>query len=358
MRFATTPVHPTTISHPQGRSLGRHLRVLAALCGLAVSSAYAADAAPTTPLPGQGITVYPVKNPVPEESFQHLIVMRALEKLGYDVKPYKDVDYPTAYMSIAAGDATFIASHWNPLHADFYKNAGGDAKFTRQGSLIENAAQGYLIDKKTADQYHITNMGQLQDSKIAALFDSDGDGKADLAGCTPGWGCEAVVEHQLDAYKLRATVTHHQGNYAAMMADTITRFKAGEPVLYYTWTPYWVSSELKPGQDVVWLEVPFSALPGEQKGLDTTLPNGKNYGFVVNKQQIVANKAWTAANPAAATLFANMQIPLADINAQNYQMSQGEKTEADIERHVDHWIRAHQATFDGWIAQALAAAKQ
>ena len=220
----TPSIHPT-ISHPGGRKLGQVCKTLAISCGLAFmaytgstlgSHAYAADA-----LPGKGITVKPVKNPVPEENFQHLLVMRALEQLGYTVQPYKDVDYPTAYMSIAAGDATFIASHWNPLHADFYKNAGGDAKFYRQGEYISNAAQGYLIDKKTADHYNITNIAQLQDPKLAALFDTDGDGKADLAGCTPGWGCEAVVEHHLDAYTLRPTITHQQGNYAALIADTL-----------------------------------------------------------------------------------------------------------------------------------------
>ncbi len=49
----------------------------------------------------------------------------------------------------------------------------------------------------------------------------------------------------------------------------------GDPILYYTWTPYWVSGVLVPGKDVVWLEVPFSSLPGERKDIDTTLKNGK-----------------------------------------------------------------------------------
>ena len=165
-----------------------------------------------------------------------------------------------------------------------------------------------------------------------------------------------MIKHHLIAYGLGATVTHNQGSYAALMADTITRYKAGKPVLYYTWTPYWVSNELKPGTDVVWLQVPFSSLPGEQKGLNTQLPNGKNYGFVVNNQHIVANQAWAKANPAAAKLFAVMHLPVADINAQNHLMSQGQNKPADIERHVNGWIKAHQATFDGWLAQARAAA--
>lgn len=329
------------------------LRQLLAAAGLALLglSAQAAD------LPGKGIAVQPLKSSIAEETFQTLLVMKALQKLGYEVQPIKEVEYPTAHIAIANGDATFMADHWNPLHADYYKNAGGDARLYRQGVYSGNAAQGYLIDKKTADKYQIGNIAQLKDPKIARLFDSSGDDKADLTGCTPGWGCEVMIEHQLDAYGLRPTVTHQQGSYSALIADTIARFKAGKPVLYYTWTPYWVSNVLRPGKDVVWLEVPFSSLPGAQKAQDTQLPNGKNYGFVVNQQQIVANKAWAEQNPAAARLFEVMRLPVADINAQNHLMSRGQDKSADIERHVNGWISAHQKAFDGWIAQALAAAR-
>jgi len=335
----------------------RALRAGLATALASVTLAFAGGSALAADQPGKGVTVQPLKSSIAEETFQTLLVMRALEKLGYDVKPIKEVEYPTAHVAIANGDATFLADHWNPLHADYYKNAGGAAKLYREGVFSGNAAQGYLIDKKTADQYQITNLEQLKKPEIAKLFDTNGDGKADLTGCNPGWGCEAVIEHQLDAYGLRPTVTHNQGSYSALIADTITRYREGKPVLYYTWTPYWVSNELKPGRDVVWLEVPFSSLPGEQKGTDTKLPNGKNYGFVVNNQHILANKAWAEANPAAAKLFAVMQLPVADINAQNHMMSQGQNKPADIERHVDGWIKAHQKTFDGWLAQARAAAQ-
>jgi len=311
--------------------------------------------AATDKLPGKGIKVQPVQSAIAEETFQTLLVSRGLEKLGYDVQPIKEIEAATGHIAISNGDATFLADHWDPLHADFYKNGGGDAKLFRKGTYSGNAAQGYLIDKKTADKYHITNLGQLTDPKLAKLFDATGDGKADLTGCNPGWGCEAVIEHQLTAFKLRDTVTHSQGAYAALMADTITRFKQGQPILYYTWTPYWVSGVLRPGKEVVWLEVPFSSLPGEQSKLDTKLPNGKNYGFTINTQRIVANKTFTDNNPAAAKLFEVMSLPVGDINAQNQRMKNGENTPKDIARHTDAWIKGHQKTFDSWIAQALAA---
>ena len=331
----------------------RHFtRTLIAGSLLALSLAgHAAD------LPGKGVKVQPLQSAIAEETFQTLLVSRALQKLGYDVQPIKEVEPATAHIAIANGDATFLANHWNPLHADFYKNAGGDAKLTRKGTYSANAAQGYLIDKKTADQYKITHIDQLKDPKLAKLFDTNGDGKADLTGCNPGWGCEGVIEHQLTAFKLRDTVTHSQGSYSALMADTLTRFKQGKPILYYTWTPNWVSGVLRPGQEVVWLEVPFSSLPGEQSKLDTKLPNGKNYGFTLNNQHIMANKAFAEKNPAAGKLFEVMVLPIGDINSQNQRMNAGENKQQDVARHTDGWIKAHQKTFDGWIAQAMAAAK-
>ncbi len=307
-------------------------------------------------LPGEGVSVQPLQSSVAEETFQTLIVNRALEALGYDVQPTKEVDYNVGYTSIAQGDATFLAVGWFPLHADKYTMAGGDDKFFLKGHFISGAAQGYLMDKKTAEQYGITNISQLKDPRIAQLFDADGDGKADLTGCNPGWGCEMVIEEQLSAYGLRDTVEHNQGNYAAIIADTISRYKKGEPIVYYTWTPYWVSGVLVPNKDVVWLEVPFSALPGERKNVDTTLSNGKNYGFEMNSMRIVANKAFAEANPAAAKLFEIIKVSINDVSAQNMMMSQGKNSTANIESHVNGWINANQALFDSWITEAKKAA--
>ena len=307
-------------------------------------------------LPGDGITVQPIQSTIAEETFQTLIVNKAMQALGYTVETTKEVSYNVAYTAIAAGDATYLADNWNPLHKDKYAAAGGDEKFYRKGEYVKGAGQGYLIDKKTADKYNITNIAQLKDPEIAKLFDANGDGTADLTGCNPGWGCEAVIEHQLDTFGLRQTVDHNQGNYSAIIADTIARYNKGGSIFYYTWTPYWVSGVMVPGKDVVWLEVPYSALPGERKDVDTTLSNGKNYGFQMNSMHIVANKKFTDANPAAAKLFAIMKLNINDISAENGMMAKGANTLKDINAHADGWIKAHQKQFDAWIETAKKAA--
>lgn len=58
----------------------------------------------------------------------------------------------------------------------------------------------------------------------------------------------------------------------------------------------------------------------------------------------------------AAKLFEVMKVSVADINAQNLRMHNGQKSQADIERHANAWIKAHQKTFDGWVEQARSAA--
>jgi glycine betaine/proline transport system substrate-binding protein len=307
-------------------------------------------------LPGKGVSVQPLKSSIAEETFQTLLVMKALEQLGYDVKPIKEIEYAAGHVAIANGDATFMADHWDPLHSDFFEKAGGDAKIYRKGVYSSGALQGYLIDKKSAEAHNITNIAQFKNPKIAKLFDANGNGKADLTGCTPGWGCEQVIENHLDAYGLRDTVTHNQGSYSAIIADTIARYRQGEPIFYYTWTPYWVSGVLVPGKDVVWLQVPFSSLPGERKDVDTTLPDGSNYGFQANSQRIIANREFAEAHPDAAKLFSLMRVSSNDISAENLRMRDGEDSPKDIERHADAWIKANQKKFDSWIEKAKAAA--
>lgn len=328
-----------------------------ARAALITAMAMATGAALADEQPGEGVEVQPIKSSIAEETFQTQLVMKALEELGYDVNDIKEIEYAAGHVAIANGDATFIAAHWDPLHIDFYEEAGGGDKLYREGIYSSGSIQGYLIDKKTAEAHGITNIEQLKDPEIAKLFDADGDGKADLAGCPPGWGCEKVIEHHMDAYDLRDTVTHNQGSYSAIIADAITRYEDGEPILYYTWTPYWVSGVLVPGKDVTWLQVPFSSLPGEREDVDTSLPDGSNYGFQANDQRIVANKAWAEANPAAAELFAIMQVSNNDISAQNLRMRDGEDSESDIEKHADAWIAANREKFDAWLERARAAAE-
>lgn len=294
-----------------------------------------------------------------EGLFQTEIVNIGLERLGYDVGKVKHMDIPQMHVAVGTGEAEFVAVHWEPLQNTFFEQSGGTDTMTKLGVLVAGAGQGYLIDKATAEAHGITNVEQLKDPEIAKLFDSDGDGKADLAGCPPGWGCERVIEHHMDAYGLRDTVTHNQGQFMAMAADSVARFKAGEPILYYTYTPLWVSQVLRPGEEVVWLEVPFTSLPDmtdeEAANAPTKLEDGRNVGFTMNDIRIIASNDFLEENPSARRFFELVTVPIADVNAENLLIEEGEKEFEDIRRHAEEWVAAHEAEFSAWVEEARAA---
>ncbi|MFD1383881.1 glycine betaine/L-proline ABC transporter substrate-binding protein ProX [Rhodanobacter aciditrophus] len=321
---------------------------IALMAGVLSNSAIAND------MPGKGVEVTPIFPSIAEERFRGEIAIAGLEALGYEVEEPKESEYATMLLAISYGDADFTVHLWDKLHDTFYQKAGGDDTMMKVGSIMPGVLQGYQIDKKTADKYGITSIDDLKKPEIAKLFDSNGDGKADLTGCNPGWGCELIIDHHIDAYDLGDTVTHNRGSYFALMADTIARYQDGKPVLFYTWVPQWISGVLKVNQDVVWLEVPYTDLPNGND-VPTTF-NGKNLGFAVDEVMSVVNRDFGLDNPAAMAFLSNVQISSDDESAQNLLMRNGENSEADIKRHADEWISEHQEQFDSWVEMARKAA--
>lgn len=312
------------------------LTLAAALAATVTLPAHAGD------MPGEGITVSPIKGSPANAWFQHMVVNIGLETLGYEVEDTLEADFPAVHLAVSSGDADYTFNHWKPLHNGFFDKAGGESVMTRVTPAIKGAGQGYFIDKATADTHGITDIGQLTDPSVAALFDGDGDGRANLSGCNPGWGCELAIENHLDDYKLRDSVQHDQGSYFAIMADTITRYNEGGAILYYTWVPNWISDVLVPGTDVVQIGVPSDG--------------AFDPGFAVNDVYIVANNDFLEDNPAAAKFFELVDIPIGAVNAAQVKLRDGENTLEDFRRHAADWIADNQTTFDGWIAQASAAA--
>ena len=92
--------------------------------------------------------------------------------------------------------------------------------------------------------------------------------------------------------------------------------------MFYTWTPNWTVGTLKLGEDVVWIEAPFS----ETKVVNVNATKSKlNMGFGVNDIRPAANVDFLKANPKVEKFLKKASIPLADIAAQNLKMNKVRK---------------------------------
>ena len=290
--------------------------------------------------------------------FQAEVYRLLLERLGYRVEGPVTMGNAEFYAAVAAGEVDLWASGWFPLHDSFIEGEPVEAVGT---TVDDGALQGYFIDAATAESRGITSLADLADPEVAALFDHDGDGRADLVGCDVGWSCALTIDHHLQAYGLSQVVEHVQGDYSPLITETIARYRAGQPVLYYTWTPNWTVGEMVPGRDAVWLEVPFPSLPEDQAsaldrtaiaGIDGCASDPCQTGWPPNDIRVVANSDFLEANPSVRRLLERVVIPLEDISAQNVSMVQRGGDPEDIRRHATEWIEANLGTVAGWIEAA------
>lgn len=298
--------------------------------------------------------------------FQAAIYAQLIEELGYEVNDPAELtrDANTFYPAVAQEEVDLWANGWFPLH-DIYLS-----RELFSGDLISEpiepvgfevragAIQGYLIDKATADANNITSMSDLTDASVAALFDEDGDGQADLHGCNEGWGCHLVIDSHISELDWGPNVEQVSSEYSDLINDVVRpKVESGDPVLFYTWTPNWTIDVLVPGQDVVWLESP--ALE-EDEGLDSVsglagCAGGDpcDLGWPVNDIRAVANTEFLEENPPIRRLLEVVEIPLQDIADQNARMAMDpEYGEAQIRADAAAWIEANRNLVDGWLNTA------
>lgn len=336
--------------------------ILVVLCLLlAASTAWA-----SADKPGEGVKLKPGRATWNTGFFQEALVRRGLEELGYKVSKPKDLANPMFYDSLYRGDLDYWCNGWFPIHnSQMPKNF--KEKGDTYGYVVKSGGlQGYLVSKKYAEQYNIKSLDDFKREDVKKAFDANRDGKADLIACPPGWGCEATIDYHMKTYGLEDSINPVKAQYEAGMASAIGRYKNDEPVFFYTWAPNWTIFKLKPGKDVVWINVPEIKPRDTQKsavdrmtvsGVEGAVSDPVKLGFVVADIRIVANKKTMEENPAAKKFFEVFTLPLGDINAQNTKMNEGEKSAKDIDRHVDEWIANNQDKWNGWLEEARNAAK-
>lgn len=265
---------------------------------------------------------------------QAAIYAALIEELGHEVsdpaaaelRPY------SFYPALAAGQYDLWANGWFPLHNIYLEgeNVTGQAvelPIEPIGwQVAAGATDGLMVDKATADSYGIATMDAV--AANANVFDANGNGKADLFGCNVGWGCESYINDQIANESWGSGVEQISGDYNSLVQGVIDKVNAGEPALFYAWTPNWTNTVLVAGQNAVWVD------------------------SAVNDIRAVANSDFLDDNPDIRRLLEVVAIPLGDIAAQNARMAAGDYSEADITADAEAWIAANRDKVDSWLASA------
>lgn len=310
--------------------------------------------------PGEGVTVQPAVATWTSAIPISWVYVELLKELGYDVRDPVALSNPVAFLAVAEGDAAYFPNSWFPLH-----NAQLPDNFRDQATIFDPVCpacgvQGYLVDKASVEKYDITGISDIvENDDVRAAFDHDGDGKAELYGCPPGWGCHEANNKMIEHFDLGDVLNHVDAGYSANFAEVVSRIDAGESALYYTWGPSAWLTTLVPGEDVMWVNVPGVINDENERasGVSGAATDPIEMGFPPNDIQVSANNGFLEANPAAAELFRQVRIPLGWISETDATMSEKDLKDAEIRPLAREWIEANADQVNEWLDAARAAAE-
>ncbi|MFZ1727478.1 MAG: glycine betaine/L-proline ABC transporter substrate-binding protein ProX [Albidovulum sp.] len=328
--------------------------LLAAALAVVGTSAFAADA----DKPGAGVSIKPAVATWTSAIPVNWVYVELLEELGYDVEKPVPLSNPVAYLAIAEGDADYWSETWIPLHEPQFPANFRDVATIFPAHCSGCGIEGYLVDKASIDKYEITGIEDFKRDDVRAAFDANGDGRADLFGCPPGWGCHENINKMIEKFDLGDYINHVDADYAANFAEALSRIEAGESALYYTWGPSAWVNKLVPGTDVMWVNAPGIVSHEEElaSGISGAVSDPIYMGAVVGDIAVAANTGFLNANPAAAELFRQVRLPFDWINQADATMNSEGLSDEDVRKLSQDWIKENRLLVDGWLDAARAAA--
>ena len=335
-------------------------------------------------LPGEGVSVTMAKADWSTEDPNAYTVKMILEEMGYTVSDPKDTELgpANAFLAMAQGDADFWINSWMPGHQSWLDNELPDGSLVGDHvsvvgeMMMAGGLQGYLITKSFADEYGITSLDDLNNNPDAiAAYDAQdpvpGNGIADIYGCQESYTCDDIIQAQI-AFSGWENIQQTIAGYDAMFAEAAVKADAGEPAIIYTWTPSSYITQMRPGDNALWLTVdeviddsnPLGAEGGESydqrpgvASIDTDKCPGSDggvcqMGWIAADIRAAANNEFLAANPAVEKLLELFQMDVVEVSIMNVEMSDG----ADVQDLAAQWIEDNRDLVDSWIAEAMAAA--
>ncbi|MDH3296561.1 MAG: hypothetical protein OER95_19745, partial [Acidimicrobiia bacterium] len=264
---------------------------------------------------------------------------------------------------------------WLPNHTTFTEVEMADGStvashLTVVGNLLPaGGLEGVTITKSVAQERQITTLGQINDDpELVALFDGDGNGKAEVYGCPDDWTCDDILDEVINLNGW-SNLEQIKTDYDEMINASVEAVDAGEPRLQYTWSPSGYLTRLRPGDNVLWLSIggpenmpdgsitpEFDFNDGEPAALGPACTGEPCWlGWPAADIRVTAASSFLEENPAARVLFEQAQLKVLDVALANVKYDTGETSEEDLARHAQEWIADNREAVDSWLAAARAA---
>lgn len=250
-------------------------------------------------------------------------------------------------MDQGKGDIDVHPDVWLPNQESFTKKYVDEAGTVTLSSNPYEGNQGFCVTKDFGEANNITDIADLGRPDVAALMDSDGNGKGEMWIGAPGWASANVNEVKTRDYGLLDFIEPVRAEESVKTARIKDSIAKGEGYAFYCYKPHavWFMFDVEmlteptfdpakyvmvqPSDDADWYE----------KSMVATKDALKNV-------QIAWSNSLPERSPAIAEFFSNFSVTADDVSALAFEISANGKDPADAAKA---WVEANSDRVDAML---------
>lgn len=196
----------------------------------------------------------------------------------------------------------------------------------------------YMADK-------VSSIDDLRNPEIAAMFDTDGNGKGEYWAGDVSWASTKRWQIKFKSYGLDGLWEPSIISTDTFKAGLEAAYSASKPQLFYYWTP-----------EAIHVKYDLTALeePARFDGCEDVDLDAENWLEVSTFECVIApndiyvsySKSLESRNPAVAKMLSNIQFTGDEINGWIVEMFEKKRDAREV---ADEWIQDNNDTVQSWI---------
>ncbi len=276
-------------------------------------------------------------------------VMKAVIELRLGSKAeIKKAEAAVVMASMDKGDGGLdvYADMWMPNQTEKWNKYIDEA-----GTVDHNAApypgtQAIFVPTYIAEQ-GVRSIDDLKKPEVAAMFDSDGNGKGEYWPGAPGWNSTNRWAIKFKSYGLDDLWEAVPVDDAIFKSQLDGAYRKKDAILFYYWTPEWIHA----AYDITPIEE-----PARYEGCEEVYQTADREDWLeASKFDCVSNDAevWNAfsmslheRNPKAACFLKNMVLNPDMVNGWILRIGRDKEDPQDM---AEEWVEANPEIVDVWL---------
>jgi len=236
---------------------------------------------------------------------------------------------------------------WLPNQSNLH-----DKYVKEKGSVTMNpngvsAFQGMCVTKHTADEHGISKLSDLTDPDMAALFDTDGNGKGEIWIGASGWASTNVEKIRAKSYGYDETMDLKEMDETLALAEVDNAVTQKKPIVFFCYTPHHMFAlhelvilkepeydaakwnVIQPTDDPDWLE-------------KSSAPVAWDLAYL----HIHYASALESSHPEAASVLSKVKLDTDTVSKMTYALVVEKQDPAD---YAKQWVADNASTVENWL---------